>query len=138
MNTLPTLSVKLRRRISTNLNEIVQLHDALLVNLYATVPNSEYNSGVARRSRPLTKVPRHTRHQSTSALPDHIGDPRPQEDLGFRAAPNLAAAVAKVFGDRLKHFFVYEEYGAIYGNMRIQIPFCSLKIANHDSVQRAC
>ncbi|KAM3483745.1 hypothetical protein MY8738_002795 [Beauveria namnaoensis] len=89
----------LRLAIHQNLTEILRLHDEILGELHRAVPHSEYSYSDAQ--------PKGHRRWSSVDLsrPDML------------AEPQTAAQVAKIFSQKVKRFFVYEEYGARHENM---------------------
>ncbi|KAM3566758.1 hypothetical protein ARSEF4850_000292 [Beauveria asiatica] len=98
----------LRLAIHQNLAEILRLHDEILEELHRAVPYSEYSYADAQ--------PKGHRRWSSVELsrPDML------------AEPQTAAQVAKIFSQKVKRFFVYEEYGARHENMLDSMPDASL------------
>ncbi|KAM3457901.1 hypothetical protein NHJ6243_007657 [Beauveria neobassiana] len=98
----------LRLAIHQNLTEILRLHDEILGELHRAVPYSEYSYADAQ--------PKGHRRWSSVDLsrPDML------------AEPQTAAQVAKIFSQKVKRFFVYEEYGARHENMLNSMPDASL------------
>ncbi|KAF1730183.1 Phosphatidylinositol 3,4,5-trisphosphate 3-phosphatase ptn1 [Beauveria bassiana] len=98
----------LRLAIHQNLTEILRLHDEILGELHRAVPYSEYSYADAQ--------PKGHRRWSSVDLsrPDML------------AEPQTAAQVAKIFSQKVKRFFVYEEYGVRHENMLDSMPDASL------------
>lgn len=97
----------LRLALHRNLSEILRLHDEILGELHRAVPFSEYSYADSgpKGHRRWTSV-----------------------DLGrtdMLADPQTAAQVAKIFSQKVKRFFVYEEYGARHEKMLQSIPDAS-------------
>jgi hypothetical protein len=109
MAVVPTLPSKLKSTIKGNLNEILELHEQILGDLHNAVPHSEYTQPE------IAAKPSHNRWRSLDAAPTFFRTP--QKSIGMTADPAIAAAVARAFGQRLNRFFVYEEYGAQYGEL---------------------
>ncbi|KAJ3477631.1 hypothetical protein NLG97_g8791 [Lecanicillium saksenae] len=97
----------LRLAIHQNLSEILRLHDEILGELHRAVPYSEY-------SYPDTGPKGHRRWASVD-----LGRP------DMLAEPQIVAEVSKIFSQKVKRFFVYEEYGARHEKMVQSIPDAS-------------
>lgn len=99
---MPTLSLNLRISINRNLNEIVGLHDEILGELHRVVPHSEYTQ--KDFTEPTRPPYGHHRWRSLDAVPEHIGGGPSwlQKIPGMTAEPKVAAAVARVFGKKVR------------------------------------
>src|ERR1700710_1048960 len=102
MASIPSLSPNLRASININLNGIVELHEEILGDLHRIVPHSEYSSvGCAE---PMLSMPAsgHNRWRSLDAVPEHAGGSSWLQKIpGMTIEPKVAAAVARIFGDKV-------------------------------------
>lgn len=101
---IPSLSPNIRASIKRNLNEIIELHEALLGDLHKAVPHSEYTQSTCGESSlpPPPKANHHHRWRSLDAVPDAAtGTSWLQKIPGMTAEPKIAADVARVFGKKV-------------------------------------
>lgn len=103
----------MRRGIIQNLNEIVGLHKELLMDLERVVARSLYWQA--------PKIPAATHHNSShkkgyslDIIPRSRHSARCTSTDTIEVDPRTAQQVAKIFGDRLHRFWIYEEYGGRY------------------------
>ncbi|KAI9730455.1 MAG: hypothetical protein M1818_008150 [Claussenomyces sp. TS43310] len=100
---IPTLSFSLRSSINRNLTDIVDLHEELLGDLHRAVPHSEYTQADCTPLTSAKPMPRHQRWRSLDAVPEQVADLSwLQKVPGLVAEPNVAAEVAKVFGEKAR------------------------------------
>lgn len=100
---IPSLSMNLRASINRNLNDIVELHEEILGDLHRVVPHSEYT--LPDYNLPTLSPPSngHHRWQSLDAVPENTNSLSwLQKVPGMTAEPNVAAEVARVFGNKVK------------------------------------
>jgi hypothetical protein len=102
MSSIPTLSSNLRASINGNLNEIVELHENILGDLHRVVPHSEYTQANSyAEARLSTPASGHNRWRSLDAVPEHAGGSTWLQKIpGMTAEPKIAAAVARIFGNK--------------------------------------
>lgn len=139
LNSLPTQHPGLRSSINRNLSDIVELHEEILYELRRAVPNSELTQLYEQptTTTPAAKAAHHHRWRSLDSVPEDEGGLGWLQDVpGLMADPDVAAAVSKIFRERVSQllvvpsfhslginlaqmhrFFVYEEYGAKYEMM---------------------
>jgi hypothetical protein len=102
MASIPTLALNLRASINRNLNEIVELHDELLGDLHRAVPHSEYTQSCYADPTLTQPAYGHNRWRSLDAVPEDTGgDSWLQKIPGMTAEPKVAAAVARVFEQKV-------------------------------------
>ncbi|KAI0019554.1 hypothetical protein F4780DRAFT_441219 [Xylariomycetidae sp. FL0641] len=136
---LPTPHPGLRSSINRNLTEIVELHEEILGELHAVVPNSEYTQPekVTFTSNPPPPSKRHHRLRSLDSVPEVKGGSSWLQGVpSVIAEPAIAAEVARVFGKRMNRFFVYEEYGAKYEMMIKDVASAHRTLPHWDSYQK--
>src|SRR4051812_1990971 len=103
MSSIPTLSPNLRASIHGNLNEMVELHEEILGDLHREVPHSEYTQPSGTSEPKLSMSPSgHNRWRSLDAVPEHTGGSNWLQKIpGMTAEPKVAAAVARLFGNKV-------------------------------------
>lgn len=102
MASMPSLSPNLRASINVNLNEIVELHEEILGDLHRVVPHSEYSSVGCADPVLATPVGGHNRWRSLDAVPEHAGGASWLKTIpGMTTEPKVAAAVARIFGNKV-------------------------------------
>lgn len=116
---IPTLSLTLRGSIVRNISDIIRLHEEILGDLHLTVPHSEYPPSDIEAIIPRITVG-HRRWHSIESLSEDKRSRIPE----FSADPNVAGAVARIFGSKIHRFFAYEEYGAKYEIMVKDVASC--------------
>lgn len=100
---LPTMPQGLRSSINRNLADIVDLHEELLGELHRAVPHSEYTQTDLLRGPKSASA--HRRIRSLNVVPEDDESMTWLETVpGMMAEPNIAADVAKVFTNKVKHF----------------------------------
>ncbi|MCJ1469436.1 hypothetical protein MMC07_008069 [Pseudocyphellaria aurata] len=134
-------------QIRSNITEILTLHEELLIQIRRVMPDSELKSD-PDGSGPL-KV-KHTRWRSVDSPSAAIGAGtmhvarrsiettwfgRPKRGV-LVSEPREVAEVAKVFGRLMGRFFVYEEYGAKYESMLLEMTSTSKTIPNFQIYER--
>lgn len=106
MASMPSLSPNFRASINVNLNDIVELHEEILGELHRVVPHSEYSQAGSADRTLSTRANGHNRWRSLDAVPEHAaGAACLQKIPGMTAEPNVAVAVARIFGNK-----VYSSY----------------------------
>ncbi|KAF4122586.1 RhoGEF domain [Geosmithia morbida] len=130
----------LRDSIKRNLAEIVALHEEILDELNRLVPYlgpSQFEVPAASRFPSIQlrrKAHTHRRWRSLDAVPeDENIHYSALEEPDALADPQLAAAVARIFGKRMSRFFVYKEYGAKYEMMAADIAMASAGVPEWES-----
>ncbi|KAI0164875.1 Dbl homology domain-containing protein [Xylariaceae sp. FL1272] len=116
---LPTLQSNLRSSINQNLTDIIELHEEILGELHAVVPNSEYTQPEHVVVKTATDPSRrHHRWRSLDSVPEDKGGISWLNCVpSLVAEPHTAAQVARIFAEKMNRFFIYEEYGARYEMM---------------------
>ncbi|CEJ81667.1 hypothetical protein VHEMI01785 [[Torrubiella] hemipterigena] len=122
-SSVPALSDSFRAAISHNLSQMIELHDEILGELHRAVPNSQYSatethppkpSPIHSQSHPHSLVT-HRRCVSLDAVVDNVQiDRSDQNHQGMAVEPQVVGEVARIFGRKIKRFFVYTEYSARY------------------------
>lgn len=103
MASIPTLSTNLRASINVNLNEIVELHEEILGDLHRVVPHSEYTQAHCSEVKLSSPTGGHNRWRSLDAVPENTGGTNWLQRIpGMTAEPNVAASVARVFGQKVE------------------------------------
>ncbi|KAI9692131.1 MAG: hypothetical protein M1822_006361 [Bathelium mastoideum] len=115
-----SISTERRALIRRNLDQILEMHEELLGELYSTVPHAEYNQGHARETLSPSR-PRHTRFHSLDVLQSRREEfpARKQRysldtskfaersPIALLADPQTAARVAVVFKKYVSNFAQY-------------------------------
>lgn len=92
----------MRSSISSNLNELADLHEELLGDLHKVVPHSEYTHA---ENIPAQAAQGHHMAQGLNAVPEHYDNVKYlQKGHGLTADANVAADVARVFGQKVGHY----------------------------------
>jgi hypothetical protein len=100
---IPSLSMSIRASINQNLNDIVELHEELLGDLYRVVPHSEYTQPDCNLPALSPSSNGHYRWQSLDAVPENAkGLSWLQKVPGMTSEPKIAAEVARMFGNKVK------------------------------------
>ncbi|KAK6441148.1 hypothetical protein LTR95_002619 [Oleoguttula sp. CCFEE 5521] len=135
----PTLTGFARASAQRTSNEILQLHDDLLGDLYRVVPSTEYDQHIAKASAlPEATRPGHVRWHSVDIVPGQATvHPSPkrlslaaamhqrrrslqvnrsseQEPTVLRCTPQVVASVVDVFLKYVPRLAIYSDYGADY------------------------
>ncbi|MCJ1426910.1 hypothetical protein MMC29_004813 [Sticta canariensis] len=133
-------------QIRSNITEILTLHEELLIQIRRVMPDSELKSDHDGSSLLM----KHTRWRSIDSPLAVTGAGtmqvarrsieaawfgRPKRDV-LISEPCEVAEVAKVFGRLMGRFFVYEEYGAKYESMLLEMTSTSKAIPNFQVYER--
>lgn len=144
----PNVSQHSSTQIQQNVTEILRLHEDLLVQIQHFV--IEPAPHTVRRDLPLHSKHNRRRsvngHQIASAITGlvhtartSIETARPSQSKGNPTPLDIdnMIEVAKVFGNMLGRFFVYEEYGAKYELMLREMSLISKSIPNWHAFERS-
>lgn len=100
---IPTIQASVRSSINRNLTEIIELHEELLGDLHHVVPHSEYSQADYKGPLQGSAGKFHQRWKSLDAAPVTTKSLAWIYKVpGMTAEPHVAAAVAKVFGRKVR------------------------------------
>ncbi|KAG8533674.1 uncharacterized protein KY384_001415 [Bacidia gigantensis] len=144
LGSLPQFPRFVQAEVERNLSEILVLHEELLIHmkLFLSEPCSKAAQSPSKHRR--SNSSENDSKSGKNGKRDSHKSLRSKESLWFRqnkaqalaSEPKEAADIARVFGNMMPRFFIYEEYGARYETMLQLVASTSKTIPNWWAFER--